>query len=604
MRGLWGSHVARRAAPVVLVAALLGCQAIPGRGPGESLIASDSLERNSADYSSRLIDEGLKRLGIGELDKARAHFDAALRLDPRNATAHFLVAEVYRLREGGDRTAAALAEVGYLQALEFEPSLWPAAAGLGQLWLRGGRYAEAREQFARAALYQPRDASILYGFAVSSYHSLDMRTALPAIREAERLAPGNARLLPAVAIISAAAGDSTAAERALARLSDEVTPRERARLRERIADWTSLLAALGPELLAQQPFPPQPFPPQPLPGGPPAMAPLAAPVPPLGGKRAKMVQVDVIIVRTEEIETARRGVNLLDNLALQFSASRTRTDTRTLDSAAGLTTNVQRVITRAIGIPQIQYSLNIANDSLDNASVVARPTLVATDGQPATFFSGEHVILALPGNFAGNIEEREIGVNLAVTPTFLDDDTVLLNVAASRSFLNLGNPLLTGTFQQALQTTKQSVNTAVAVKFGETLILSGLSERQVERQRSAVPLLGDLPLIQYLFNRTNETEFSKSVLMLLTPRRVESTPSTGPASAAEANTPQGPAMQRLYAQFPQLFRAPATLDLIRLAIQRNAILSPVRPRDLPLDPNPELHQPRTLERRLRELIYY
>src|SRR5690606_30051674 len=230
--------------------------------------------------------------------------------------------------------------------------------------------------------------------------------------------------------------------------------------------------------------------------------------------------VDVVMVRTEEVEGARRGVNLLDSLTVQFGgSSRQSTATRTQD-ATGLAQTAQRVLTRTITIPDLLYSLNIANDNLDHASVVARPSLVAADGQAATFFSGEEVTIALPGNFAGNIQDKNIGVSLAITPTFIADDSVLLAVAASRSFANIGNPVLAGTFAQSLQTTKQAVNTAVVLRFGETLILSGLSERQVERQSSSVPALGDTPVLQYLFNQTDKLEYTKSVLMLLTPRRV------------------------------------------------------------------------------------
>jgi len=54
---------------------------------------------------------------------------------------------------------------------------------------------------------------------------------------------------------------------------------------------------------------------------------------------------------------------------------------------------------------------------------------------------------------------------------------------------------------------------------GQTLILSGISEQEVERSSDGVPLLKDIPILQYLFNKTTKQNFTSSVLVLITPRR-------------------------------------------------------------------------------------
>ena len=67
------------------------------------------------------------------------------------------------------------------------------------------------------------------------------------------------------------------------------------------------------------------------------------------------------------------------------------------------------------------------------------------------------------------------------------------------------------------------MNANVAMKFGETLILSGLSERDTGVSNSGVPVLRDVPLAQYLFSRKSERDFQKSVLIMITPRRPQYT---------------------------------------------------------------------------------
>ena len=58
---------------------------------------------------------------------------------------------------------------------------------------------------------------------------------------------------------------------------------------------------------------------------------------------------------------------------------------------------------------------------------------------------------------------------------------------------------------------------------GDTLILSGLSEKETENVRDGVPLLQDIPGIQYFFSKQTTKDINKSVLILITPRMPEYT---------------------------------------------------------------------------------
>jgi Flp pilus assembly secretin CpaC len=51
------------------------------------------------------------------------------------------------------------------------------------------------------------------------------------------------------------------------------------------------------------------------------------------------------------------------------------------------------------------------------------------------------------------------------------------------------------------------------------LILSGLSENEKTNEKDGVPLLQNIPILQYFFSNENELETKKSVIILLTPRR-------------------------------------------------------------------------------------
>ncbi|MEQ8195758.1 MAG: type II and III secretion system protein, partial [Rhodospirillales bacterium] len=238
----------------------------------------------------------------------------------------------------------------------------------------------------------------------------------------------------------------------------------------------------------------------------------------LTAEAQKMVIVDVVIIRTQENVTTNKGVNLLNGLSVQFggtSGGFIFTETKT--EADGPNT---QTITKRLSIPSVTYSLNIANANASRNEILARPTLIALSGQESNFFSGTAVTAAAVGGGTSGATiniEKEIGVKLSVVPAFLKDGRVRLKVNAERTFLSTPDTTSV-TFTLRIDTTKTTVNANVVMNFGETLILSGLSEKETERRRDGVPGLQDIPLVQYFTSKATTNDFQKSVLILLTPR--------------------------------------------------------------------------------------
>ena len=117
--------------------------------------------------------------------------------------------------------------------------------------------------------------------------------------------------------------------------------------------------------------------------------------------------------------------------------------------------------------------------------------------------------------------QKEVGVKLAVTPEILEDDFLRLHVVAERTFLT--DPASSVLFEFRLDTTKTNVNSTVTMRFGETLILGGLSERETSNSKDGVPGLMDIPGVSLLFSERSKRHFERSILILLTPRRPQYT---------------------------------------------------------------------------------
>lgn len=244
----------------------------------------------------------------------------------------------------------------------------------------------------------------------------------------------------------------------------------------------------------------------------------------------KMVVVDVVMIGTEETMATTAGINLLSGLSIQFGNSttpafsrgfnRTLTRTSAADGTSTDATSITNTITRALSIPGIAYTLNIANNNSGRSEILTRPTLVATSGKLSEFFSGTELnaVAAASGTAGGapiNIQ-KEIGVKLSLLPTFLPDGRLSLQVNALRTFLK--TPSKDVIFDSKLETTKVSVNANVVMRYGETLILGGLNEKETEIDRDGVPLLQDVPVVQYLFAKKQRAVYQNSLLILITPR--------------------------------------------------------------------------------------
>jgi pilus assembly protein CpaC len=112
--------------------------------------------------------------------------------------------------------------------------------------------------------------------------------------------------------------------------------------------------------------------------------------------------------------------------------------------------------------------------------------------------------------------DKRFGVKLAITPNFLADGTVKLKVAAQRTFIiPNGNR---EHFAYRFDISETSTDANVVMKYGDTLVLGGLTEKERSHTRDGVPGLQDVPLAQYLFSSKREIDFQRSALILITPR--------------------------------------------------------------------------------------
>ena len=233
----------------------------------------------------------------------------------------------------------------------------------------------------------------------------------------------------------------------------------------------------------------------------------------------------------------------------------------------------------------MNYSLNIFNTLDGRNEILASPSLVALDSERSEFFSGVDVVAAaVSGGDGSSISvNKQIGVKLGVTPEFLSSGKVKLEVEAERTFLT--NPSSSVQFEFRLDTSNTNVNANVVMEFGETLILSGLSEKETEKSRDSVPILGDIPIVQYAFSNQQTREFRKSVLIMLTPRRPEYANRSHVARTKEERhlSDFEKSLSTFESRNKNWFVPPSTAEeVLRVSASKNALFNEFRTGDMAL----------------------
>lgn len=578
----------------------------------------------------------IKRMALPQAQQA---LNEALQLDPRNAHLHFLNGFVYHLQaRQGDIQKADLALEGYQQALRIDPGHWIAQEFLGLAHIDLKQFAAAKRAFSEVLLLTPQSARSIYGLMVSAYLTGDAKTACAMadqfLKVTARPEPG---FLRSSIPVYASCGQFARADWIRAALIEhEGDGPEIERIDQRLRQWRAVYtpAAQGAaegrgahrepgashrpsSLLTQADAGPDPSfsrddddasadeegiddPPTTM--GAETLAPSSESI----EAGPQMLLVDVVLLSTQELISTSKGVNLLSALTLQLGSfadnvpafGRVTTSTESTGSDRSSSTS----ITRAVTVPALSYSLNIANANSSLNEVLARPTLAAIEGMPSEFFSGTNLSAGVvsaseQGGTTVIPVEKSFGIRLSITPTFVSQGRVQLKVEAQRTALNAAAENRNVAYQIEIGETTANAN--VVMNLGQTLVLSGLSEKSSSRTRDGVPLLQDLPGVQYFFSNKRSSDLQRSVLILVTPR--------APVQISESASDRDPMavrMQRLRETFGFAEPTPPNIEAVMTQIQGNDFFREFRQGDVSME---RWDRMRTTGDRLKEalgFLYY
>ena len=178
------------------------------------------------------------------------------------------------------------------------------------------------------------------------------------------------------------------------------------------------------------------------------------------------------------------------------------------------------------------YSLTAflqAVQTINLADVQAEPLITTLDNTEADLLVGEETPVRIidagsvtAGAPVSTVQFKETGIRLTVTPHVTNNRNVLLNLRTERSALQEVAAADLGYIFQ-----KQTATNRLLVDDGETAVIGGLTLTQVTRTKTGIPVLMTLPIVGPLFSFNRTSERRRDLIILVTPRIVES-----PAMAA------------------------------------------------------------------------
>ncbi|MEO2069475.1 MAG: secretin N-terminal domain-containing protein [Desulfurobacteriaceae bacterium] len=247
--------------------------------------------------------------------------------------------------------------------------------------------------------------------------------------------------------------------------------------------------------------------------------------------KAKIVQVESTAEKDVGISWGVSGYNY-PSYYIEGSAG---FNTQNLPGLVSSTENLANVFniptadnTLALGILNRAKTLrlNVALKALQldgKAKIVSSPEILTLDNEQATITQGIEIpYIKTTSTSAGvttDVEFRQASLILSVKPHITPDGQVLLDLEVRKDSPNYTITQITGNPNPAIDT--RSAKAKVRIKAGDTIVIGGIYEKQINEDLSGVPVLSQIPLLGWLFKSKTTSVSTKKLLIFITPEVIE-----------------------------------------------------------------------------------
>jgi len=215
----------------------------------------------------------------------------------------------------------------------------------------------------------------------------------------------------------------------------------------------------------------------------------------------KLVEIDAMIVDVDRKSLNELGANLRGTFGNISAGS-----TLFRGASSLFVTDYNRFFS------QIQ-----ALEGAGNASVVANPSILTLENQPAVIDLSDTAFITATGERVVNIQPVTAGTSLQVVPRAIgrgEHQTVQLMVDIEDGKVDRDDD------QVATGDQKVTISTQALVQENGSLVMGGIHSRETGDMSHRIPLLGDIPYIGHLFSYTRHETNQRERLFIITPHLI------------------------------------------------------------------------------------
>ena len=155
-----------------------------------------------------------------------------------------------------------------------------------------------------------------------------------------------------------------------------------------------------------------------------------------------------------------------------------------------------------------------AMEAEGHGEVISSPRVITSNQKAAFIKSGVEIpYQEASSSGATSVSFKEAVLSLRVTPQITPDDRIIMDLQINKDSVGeifLGVPSID----------TNEISTQVLVDNGETLVLGGIYEQERQEQNDRVPFFGELPLVDWMFNKRLRVDDKAELLIFVTPKIV------------------------------------------------------------------------------------
>ncbi|HYB71348.1 MAG TPA: secretin N-terminal domain-containing protein [Candidatus Bathyarchaeia archaeon] len=179
----------------------------------------------------------------------------------------------------------------------------------------------------------------------------------------------------------------------------------------------------------------------------------------------------------------------------------------------------------SFGIVGTNFNVNLALQALaqrGKTRTLAHPEIVTVENNKAAFTIGEEVPYATVSSAGTQVQFKEAVLRLEVTPTVIRERIDGQEIRKVKMTVLVENNSVGATISPAAGVTvpiidKRRAETLVLIREGERLIIGGVTQNVQQVTINKVPMMGDIPVLGWLFKQREDFETGRELVVFLTP---------------------------------------------------------------------------------------